>query len=485
LFTDPNMYIFLEGGIRGGVSMISTRHSLANNPEMSDFKPENPKSYITYWDMNNLYGLAMLQSLPISDFRWMLPNEFSKVNVERIADDATYGYILEVDLEYPANLHELHNEYPLAPEKMSISKSMLSPYCKKLLKDLNLKATENFEKLVPNLNNKVHYVTHYRNLKQYVSLGLKITKIHRILEFKQCPWLKEYIDFNTNQRQHARNNFEKDFFKLMNNAVFGKTCENLRLRINVELVHSVKRLNKVVSSPAFQSFKIFANELVGVHSLKKSITLNRPIYAGFTILELSKTFMYDFHYNYVKRKYPTSSKLLFTDTDSLAYEIFTDNIYKDMLDEMHLFDTSNFKTDHFLYSKTNMKVLGKMKDELDGRLVREFVGLRSKMYSFLEESGTSKKVGKGIMKATLKKQIKHVDYKDCLFSKTLAMHHMVSIRSIDHEIYTIDQKKITLSPYDDKRYILPDGVNTLAHGHHLIQIEEEVDENDDDDDVGV
>lgn len=479
LLTDPNMYIFLEGGIRGGVSVISTRHSLANNPGMSDFNSENPKSYITYWDMNNLYGVAMSQHLPISDFRWVQPNEFTSLDVEQIADDATHGYILEVDLEYPENLHDLHNEYPLAPEKMKISKSILSPYCKRLLKDFNMKASENIEKLVPNLNKKVRYVTHYRNLKQYLSLGLKVVKIHRILEFKQCPWLKQYIDFNTDQRKNARNNFEKDFFKLMNNAVFGKTMENLRLRINVELINTEKRLKKVVASPAFQCFKIFANELVGVHSIKKHIILNRPIYAGFTILELSKTFMYDFHYNYVKRKYPTNSKLLFTDTDSLAYEIFTDDVYKDMLDDIHLFDTSNFQSNHFLFSKTNMKVLGKMKDELDGRIVREFVGLRSKMYSFLEENLRCKKVAKGVLKATLQKQIKHTDYKESLFSKTIAKHQMVSIRSFNHEIFTINQRKTTLSCYDDKRFILPDGINTLAYGHRSISTEN--DYNDDDD----
>jgi hypothetical protein len=190
----------------------------------------------------------------------------------------------------------------------------------------------------------------------------------------------------------------------------------------------------------------------------------------------------------VKRKYAEKSKLLFTDTDSLAYEISTDNIYKDMLDDAHLFDTSNFPVEHFLHSKSNMKTLGKMKDELDGRVVREFVGLRSKMYSLLEEDGRSKKVGKGILKTTLRKKIKHDDYKETLFSKTTTKHSMVSIRSFDHEIFTINQRKITLSPYDDKRFILSDGINTLAHGHYLIKnidIDDDDgdDEDDDDDDV--
>ena len=162
---------------------------------------------------------------------------------------------------------------------------------------------------------------HYCNLQLYLDLGLKIKKVHRVLEFDQFPWLKQYIDFNTEKRKHAKNSSEKDFFKLMNNSVFGKTMENLRKRVDVRLVTNEKKLLKLTSKPTYVSSKIFNENLVAVHKIKETPTLNRPAYVGMCILDLSKTLMYNFHHNYIKSKYGDRAKLLFTDTDSLTYEI--------------------------------------------------------------------------------------------------------------------------------------------------------------------
>jgi hypothetical protein len=231
-----------------------------------------------------------------------------------------------------------------------------------------------------------------------------------------------------------------------------------------------KTNRKLIASPAFESFEMISNNLVAVQSKKIKLVLDRPIYAGFTILDVSKTIMYDFHYNYTKDKYGDNCSLLFTDTDSLCYELRTDDVYSDMMLDSHRFDTSNFPQDHFLYSDKNKKVLGKMKDELDGRIITEFVGLRSKMYSILEQSGASKKVGKGIVKATLHKSISHADYKTSLLSRKVQRADMYTIRSFKHEIFTIKQKKVTLSPFDDKRYIQNDEIKTLAYGHYKIKM---------------
>ena len=169
----------------------------------------------------------------------------------------------------------------------------------------------------------------YLNLQLYLDLGLKINKVHRVLEFDQSPWLKRYIDFNTDKRKHAKNPFEKDFFKLMNNSVFGKTMGNLRKRVNVKLVTDEKKLDKLTSKLTYVSSKIFNEDLMAVHKIKETPTLNRPTYVGLCILDLSKTFMYEFHYQYIKNKYGDRAKLLFTDTDSLTYEIETEDVYKD------------------------------------------------------------------------------------------------------------------------------------------------------------
>ena len=209
--------------------------------------------------------------------------------------------ILEVDLEYPRELHDLHNDYPVAPEKAKVSKNMVSRYCKKIAEKYKISIGQ-VNKLIPTLKSKEKYVLHYRNLQLYLDLGLNLTKVHRVLEFDQCPWLKQYVDFNTEERKHAKNPFEKDFFKLMNNSVFGKTLENLRKRVDVRLVTNEKKLLKLASKLTYVSSKIFNENLVAIHKIKEALTLNRPAYVSMCILDLSKTLMYDFDYNCIKNK---------------------------------------------------------------------------------------------------------------------------------------------------------------------------------------
>jgi hypothetical protein len=184
--------------------------------------------------------------------------------------------------------------------------------------------------LIPNLNNKTKYVVHARNLQLYLSLGLELTKVHRVLSFDQTAWLKKYIDFNTSQRAIATSDFEKDFFKLMNNAIFGKCMENVRKRCKVEVVNNEKDALRFIKKPNFKKSTTFNNNLMAIEMQKLSITFDKPIIVGFSVLDLSKTLMYDFHYNYIKKNYGEKSKLLFTDTDSLTYHIETKDIYADM-----------------------------------------------------------------------------------------------------------------------------------------------------------
>ena len=204
----------------------------------------------------------MSQALPTHGFQW----HEDPIDFMNLPDDNDEGYILEVDLDYPPELHEGHNEYPLAPEQLTITSDMLSPYAQELADTYNMKIGES-TKLCPNLLPKTKYVVHYRNLKQYVSLGLVVRKIHRVLRFKQSPWLKSYIQFNTEQRKLAKSSFERDLFKLLNNSVFGKTMENLRNRITVDLVNNEKRAKKLVASPTFHAFKTIAEDLVAIERL--------------------------------------------------------------------------------------------------------------------------------------------------------------------------------------------------------------------------
>ena len=257
LLSDRDMLLMIEKGIRGGISMISNRHGKANNSYMEDeYDDKRATKYITYLDANNLYGWAMYKPLPTNDFKWMKENELTSWKKQ--------ACILEVDLEYPKHLHDRHNDYPLAPERIVLGK---------------------VEKLVPNLNDKIKYVIHYENLKLYERLGLNITTIHRGIKFEESPWLKKYIDLNTNLRSKANNEFEKDFFKLMNNSVFGKTMENIRNRVDIRLVNSEKKTKKLAAKPNFKHCNIFDENLVAIHMKKTELVFNKPVYVGMCILE--------------------------------------------------------------------------------------------------------------------------------------------------------------------------------------------------------
>ena len=372
------------------VSKISKRCGKSNNRCMGDrYDASKPTKYITYLDANNLYGWAMSNPLSTHGFKWMEPSELE--NWRKYS-------CLEVDLEYPRSLHDSHNDYPLTPEQIKVDK---------------------VKKLISNLGDKEKYVLHYENLEQYERLGLKIKKIHRGIKFEESRWLERYIALNTKMRTAAANEFEKDFFKLMNNSVFGKNMENIRNRVDIKLVNDKEQAEKLSAKPNFDNCNIFSEELVAIRMKKTRLVFNKPVYLGICILDLSKTLMYDFHYNYVKPKYSDNARLLFTDTDSLMYEIKTDDFYKDISGDVeNKFDTSNYPFNHpsGIPNGFNKKVLGMFKDEVGGKIIDEFVGLRAKLYSYKMFDGEESKKCKGVKKSVIKKSIAHEDYKKCLFT---------------------------------------------------------------------
>ena len=263
LLSDEDMLLLFEKGIRGGISIISNRYGKANNKYMGrGFNKNKPSKYLMYPDANNLYGCVMSMKLPTHGFKWLTGGEMEKLYENR-HNLNKMPCILEVDLEYPENLHDRHNDYPLCPEKV--------------------KCKNGVEKLIPNLRDKKKYVLHYKNLIQCLDMGLKIKHIHKGIKFVESNWMKPYIDKNTNLRAKAKNNFEKDFFKLMNNSVFGKTMENIRNRVDVKLVNTEEKLRKLVAKPNFRSRKIFSENLVSVHMKKTSLTMNKPVYLGMCI----------------------------------------------------------------------------------------------------------------------------------------------------------------------------------------------------------
>ena len=444
LLTDYDMLLFFERGIRGGMTHISKRYAEANNHYMTNFDSSKPETYIQYLDANNLYGWGMSQPLPTHGFKWV--KNITKEKVIKLLEknnDST-GYIFDVDLEYPRHLWKLHNDYPLAPEPITV---------------------DGVEKLISNFRSKKEYVVHYQSLKQYLNMGLKLTAVHRALSFKQSPWMKPYIDKNTKLRMEAKNNFEKDFFKLMINSVFGKTIENLRKRQNVRIVDKRKKALSLSKKPNFERAVIFDKNLAAVHMQKTEIYFNKPVYVGQAILDLSKTLMFDFHYNYIKPKYGSRAELLFTDTDSLMYEIKTKDFYKDISADIKAkFDTSAYPPDHRsgIPVGINKKVIGMFKDEVEGKQITHFIGLRPKLYSFKVEGRGDKKKCKGIKNSVVDKEITFDHYYKCLFSGEKEMRSMKIFQSELHDIYSKEVNKIALSCDDNKRKVLEDKIHTLA-----------------------
>ena len=391
----------------------------------SEFVPDKPTKYLQYLDANNLYGWAMSQPLPTGGFKWV---NVKPSKISQLAKRKSKGYLLEIDVKYPKELHDSHNDLPFMCERMKIN---------------------GVEKLIPNLYDKKRYVIHIRAPDQAVKHGLVLERIHRAIEFKQLTWMKEYIDFNTKLRTAAKNGFEKDFYKLMNNSVFGKTMENIRKHRNIKLVTNREAYLKAVMKPNFKSAVLFGENLMGCEMGKIKVVMNKPVCLGQAILDLSKIVMYEFHYDYIKQKYPEGLTLCYMDTDSLIYDIETEDFYGDIAEDVKdRFDRSGYNPDRPLPVGLNKKVIGLMKDELGGEIMTEFVTLRPKMYAYKTGESESKKC-KGIKKCVVKKTISFEDYKAWLFRGETSYRSQLMFRSSKHKVKTLEVNKLALSRDDD------------------------------------
>ena len=321
------------------------------------------------------------------------------------------------------------------------------------------------EKLIPNLFDKRKYVIHIRALDQALKHGLILEKIHRAIEFDQSDWMKSYIDFNTQLRTQARNDFEKDFYKLMNNAVFGKTMESIRKHRNIKLVTNEESYLRTVMKPNFKSGVRFGKNLMGCEMGKIKVIMKKPVYLGQAILDLSKIIMYEFHYDYMKPKFK-DLKLCYMDTDSLVYEIKTKDFYADIADDIPArFDTSGYCPDRPLLVGLTKKVIRLMKDELGGAIMTEFVALRPELYFYKKLDGAEDKKCKGIKKCIIKKTLMFEDYKNCLFNSSMEYRSQLMFWSIKHDIFTLEVNKVDLNRDDDKWIIKKDRISTFARSH--------------------
>ena len=370
----------------------------------------------------------MCKKLPVGDFKWTDDlSIFTEKFIKNYDEESDIGYLFVVDVEYPRNLHNLHSDLPFLPERMEIN---------------------NCTKLVCNLYDKENYPVHALVLKPALNHGLKLTRIHRVVEFRQEYWLKPYIDMNTDLGKDAINDFEKDFFKLMNNSVFGKTMENVWNHRYIRVVTTEKRISILALEPNYHSTKYISKDLLIMEMKKTEVRMNKPVYLGQAILDISKTLMYEFWYDYIKPKFGDKARLCYMDTDSFIMHIRTEDFYKDVGDDVErLFYISNFneKDKRPLPIGKNKKVIGKFKDELGGMIMTEFCALRAKLYAFLiddfsnedyEKNKIINKKAKGTKKCIVKREILFKNYVDALFNDEVIIKSQQRFRSDHHKVYT-------------------------------------------------
>ncbi|XP_070169356.1 uncharacterized protein [Polyergus mexicanus] len=299
-------------------------------------------------------------------------------------------------------------------------------------------------------------------------------ELHRILRFAQSPWLREYIELNTRLRINAKNEFEKNLYKLMNNAVFGKTMENVRNHSNVRLVTRWDRrygAEAMIAKPNFYSRSVFAEDLVAVELRKLEVTFNKPIYVGMCILDISKIRLYKFHYEYMLPLYRDKCRVMYTDTDNLIYRVECEDVYEDMKRDIDRFDTSDYAMDNaYGMPLANKKIPGAMKDENAGAIMTEFIGLRAKMYALRVDGRSDTKRIKGVKSGVVARTITFDDYARCLRRGIEMKREQFCMRSELHEMYTVSELKIALSPHDDKRYAISGTTDTLPWGHYKIPL---------------
>ena len=465
----------VQSGIRGGISFINTRYKSVKNKTNDEntkrVRGDIDKGAIKYIDANNLYGQAQLGKLPYSNFKWIPEYHLNNFKVSKIDLESDIGYILEVDLIYPSDLHFYHNDYPLCPETMEITKKDLSEY--------SIKCCDNFKnykskKLITSFKKKENYVVHIKNLKLYLELGMKLTKIHRVLQFVQKSFLTPFIEKCTEERKKTNSIFEKNLFKLMANSVFGKSIENCKDYITIKMHKSDESFRKASSLHTFKNFSIIDDDLVTTSHFLPQIFHDKPYAIGFTILEYSKHFMYDFYYNKLLKKCGKENvELLFTDTDSFCLYVKDEHLFNVQMSEF--MDYSNYNTDHPFFDESKKSSLGFFKDEIDGNSkCVEYVGLRSKCYALkiknnISNDYTIKKIAKGLGKVAIQNRLKFKEYKKCLFKQKDIRHHYTGIVSQKHNLYTVIRNKKALSCFDSKRYILPCGIHSYPLSSYLIE----------------
>ena len=392
--------------------------------------------------------------------------DFHPSNIMMLNDEGGRGFVLQVDITIPTKHHDRLNQFPIAPEHLIVHEGLISDYSRDVRERRSYPEKFSQRKLCPNLYPKERYIVSLSNLQCFIRLGAVLTKIHRVVSFKQKARLKPYIDYRTARRRAATTEFQRRVEKLGVVSVFGKTLESPRKWRNVKFVSTPAEARTQTSKVEYKTFKIFAEDLVAVELANASITLNKPIPVGMIVLERSKKIVIDFFYDVILEKFP-GAELILSDTDSLLLKVYTDDLIGALRDIKHLCDFSNLPTTHPLFSEENKDEPGKWKLETKHKVIEEVVALRSKLYS-IQLVEDRKIAAAGVSRRVAMQKLSHQDYLDTLLSGNDKRISQKTFRSTLHTIHTVRSERIGLSAYQDKRYVCANGVDTLAYGHYSI-----------------
>ncbi len=486
LITDIDQYNMVESSIRGGISGIYTKYLSANNPYLHDYDPSMPTSYILFLDACNLYATGLRSLLPKDGFRFLTEDEIAAFDIQSHGEWDGKGFFICADLEIPDSLHDMFNGYPPVASREQIKDDMLSDVTKRIRDKIGMNYRTNTSRLVQTLYPKERYVCHYAILKYFIRLGIKVTKIHKILEFNQEAYMRDYVDHQSEMRKHAKSAVEVNLRKALINILYGKSIQDKKKCKSVHFVNSEKQLLKLAAKSNYVSGQIYKEDLVSVMMKQRSVLLDKPISIGATVLDLTKLHMLRFYYGYLLPKYGFDNvEVGMSDTDSFLIRIETENdVYQDMRrDAPGLFDLSNYAENSDMFSEQNKRKPGYFKDEeaayYPHLIPSEFVGLCSKSYSLQLARGKHKTRNKaskhqrmackGVKKNIARRKFSHDLFKLCLLNDQVQKVKTKHIRSRKHQVYTQTEEKIALSSYDSKRFVTRDKFSTFAFGHWRIR----------------
>ena len=447
LIKNVDLFQMFESGIKGGISGIfGDRYIESDN-----------NTVILHVDMNNLYGFAMLFHLPVGNFQIYENNSITECFINKVLnthDCSDTGYVFIVDLIYPDNIKYKSKNFPYCPENKTLNPVNYTEY----MNEHEPKPHRPTSKLICDQTNKEYYIVHCRNLKFSLRMGMIIKKVHRIVSFDQSLWLSKYIDYNTQKRAQADSDFIKDYHKNLICSFFGKTMEDVRNRIKVEFVKDTdeRKIFKYQSRLDFNGIHKSYQDYDSYTFKSNVVKMEKPIYLGFCILELSKLLMYETYYDKLQKYFGVDGiQIHYQDTDAFIMSIKTTDIVNDLSNLQHqhkMFDFSNLNKEHKLFSNEFKKIPGYLKIETPKSLyIDRVVSLRSKCYAYTTQlDGCDNKL-KGIVKG-YKKKISFDQYYKCLMNQTYdKTSKQFCIRSHDHNMFLQQITKNLLSPFDDKR----------------------------------